>query len=219
MAFQKPKSPTPTSSRQKEEVEEDEPSPGKVQMEEDLDIQLPRVAKNTDPGIQSESEDEEHEPSNGELEFVSSNREGEEEGEVEVYDASKLILPSVGESSTDDTLLGNVELEDEEVEEEDLEKGEEKEEEEEEKAESEDDSEGEDMEDQTQTKEEGKLRDQKDLTMFSGLDQDDSDPDIDKLVAECDFLPEVCAMLLGLAKFIFGLKMFGRSFRIPVTSF
>lgn len=65
MAFQKPKSPTPTSSRQKEEVEEDEPSPGKVQMEEDLDIQLPRVAKNTDPGIQSESEDEEHEPSKG----------------------------------------------------------------------------------------------------------------------------------------------------------
>ncbi|XP_065935350.1 nucleolar protein dao-5 isoform X5 [Magallana gigas] len=194
MAFQKPKSPTPTSSRQKEEVEEDEPSPGKVQMEEDLDIQLPRVAKNTDPGIQSESEDEEHEPSNGELEFVSSNREGEEEeeGEGEVYDASKLILPSVGESSTDDTLLGNVELEeDEEEEEEDLEEGEEKEEEEEEeKAESEDDSEGEDMEDQTQTKEEGKLRDQKDLTMFSGLDQDDSDPDIDKLVAECDFLPE-----------------------------
>eukprot|EP00105_Crassostrea_gigas_P037723 XP_019921871.1 PREDICTED: neurofilament heavy polypeptide isoform X8 [Crassostrea gigas] len=191
MAFQKPKSPTPTSSRQKEEVEEDEPSPGKVQMEEDLDIQLPRVAKNTDPGIQSESEDEEHEPSNGELEFVSSNREGEEEGEGEVYDASKLILPSVGESSTDDTLLGNVELEeDEEEEEEDLEEDEEKEEEEEEKAESEDDSEGEDMEDQTQTKEEGKLRDQKDLTMFSGLDQDDSDPDIDKLVAECDFLPE-----------------------------
>lgn len=208
MAFQKPKSPTPTSSRQKEEVEEDEPSPGKVQMEEDLDIQLPRVAKNTDPGIQSESEDEEHEPSNGELEFVSSNREGEEDDEGEVYDASKLILPSVGESSTDDTLLGNVELEeDEEEEEEDLEEGEEKEEEEEEeKAESEDDSEGEDMEDQTQTKEEGKLRDQKDLTMFSGLDQDDSDPDIDKLVAECDFLPEVCAMLLGLAKFIFGLK-------------
>lgn len=206
MAFQKPKSPTPSSSRQKEEVEEDEPSPGKVQMEEDLDIQLPRVAKNTDPGIQSESEDEEHEPSNGELEFVSSIQEGEEEGEGEVYDASKLILPSVGESSTDDTLLGNVELEeDEEEEEEDLEEKEE-EEEEEEKAESEDDSEGEDMEDQTQTKEEGKLRDQKDLTMFSGLDQDDSDPDIDKLVAECDFLPEVCAMLLGLAKFIFGLK-------------
>lgn len=116
MAFQKPKSPTPTSSRQKEEVEEDEPSPGKVQMEEDLDIQLPRVAKNTDPGIQSESEDEEHEPSNGELEFVSSNREGEEEGEGEVYDASKLILPSVGESSTDDTLLGNVELEEDEEE-------------------------------------------------------------------------------------------------------
>lgn len=186
MAFQKHKSPSPTPSPQKEEVEEDKPSSGKVQMEEDLDIQLPRIARNTDPGIQSESEseDEEHEPSNGELEFVSPKREGEEEGEGEVYDASKLILPSVGESTTDDTLLGNVELEEEEEEEE------EKEETTEEEAESEDDSEKEEMKEQNQMKEETKMKDQKDLTMFSGLDQDDSDPDIDKLVAECDFLPE-----------------------------
>lgn len=117
-------------------------------MEEDLDIQLFRVIKNIDFGIQSESEDEEYELLNGELEFVFFNREGEEEGEGEVYDVFKLILFFVGESSIDDILFGNVEFEDEEVEEEDLEKGEEKEEEEEEKVESEDDSEGEDMEDQ-----------------------------------------------------------------------
>lgn len=120
-------------------------------MEEDLDIQLFRVVKNIDFGIQSESEDEEYELSNGELEFVFFNREGkeEEEGEEEVYDVFKLILFFVGESSIDDILFGNVEFEeDEEEEEEDLEEDEEKEEEEEEKVESEDDSEGEDMEDQ-----------------------------------------------------------------------
>lgn len=79
------------------------------------------------------------------MEFVFFNREGEEEGEGEVYDVFKLILFFVGESSIDDILFGNVEFEeDEEEEEEDLE---EKEEEEEEKVESEDDSEGEDMED------------------------------------------------------------------------
>lgn len=120
-------------------------------MEEDLDIQLFRVVKNIDFGIQSESEDEEYELLNGELEFVFFNREGEEEGEGEVYDVFKLILFFVGESSIDDILFGNVEFEeDEEEEEEDLEEGEEKEEEEEgEKVESEDDSEGEDMEDQS----------------------------------------------------------------------
>lgn len=117
-------------------------------MEEDLDIQLFRVVKNIDFGIQSESEDEEYELLNGELEFVFFNRE-EEEGEGEVYDVFKLILFFVGESSIDDILFGNVEFEeDEEEEEEDLEEDEEKEEEEEEKVESEDDSEGEDMEDQ-----------------------------------------------------------------------
>lgn len=115
-------------------------------MEEDLDIQLFRVVKNIDFGIQSESEDEEYELLNGELEFVFFNRE--EEGEGEVYDVFKLILFFVGESSIDDILFGNVEFEeDEEEEEEDLEEKEE-EEEEEEKVESEDDSEGEDMEDQ-----------------------------------------------------------------------
>lgn len=120
-------------------------------MEEDLDIQLFRVVKNIDFGIQSESEDEEYELLNGELEFVFFNREGEEEGEGEVYDVFKLILFFVGESSIDDILFGNVEFEeDEEEEEEEEEDLEEKEEEEveEEKVESEDDSEGEDMEDQ-----------------------------------------------------------------------
>lgn len=118
-------------------------------MEEDLDIQLLRVVKNIDFGIQSESEDEEYELLNGELEFVFFNQEGEEEGEGEVYDVLKLILFFVGESSIDDILFGNVEFEeDEEEEEEDLEEDEEKEEIEEEKVESEDDSEGEDMEDQ-----------------------------------------------------------------------
>ena len=179
MAFQTvPKSPSPASPPEEEEKPQTE--------DEDVDpeIQLPRTTKNTDPGIESESEDEDDE--HGQLEFVSSTQEREDA----VYDASKLILPTVGESSTDNTLLENVELEDEEDEEEDVECGREGEEEEEEE---------EDMDDQNQSKEEERTTDQKDLTLFSGLDHDDSDPDIDKLVAECDFLPEVRAMLLALA--------------------
>nr|XP_022338748.1 neurofilament heavy polypeptide-like [Crassostrea virginica] len=172
MAFQTvPKSPSPASP-----PEEEEEKPQTEDEDVDQEIQLPRAAKNTDPGIESESEDEDDE--HGQLEFVSSTQEREDA----VYDASKLILPTVGESSTDNTLLENVELEDEEDEEEDVERGREGEEEEEE--------EEEDMEDQNHSKEEERRTDQKDLTLFSGLDHDDSDPDIDKLVAECDFLPE-----------------------------
>ena len=182
MAFQTvPKSPSPASP-----PEEEEEKPQTEDEDVDQEIQLPRAAKNTDPGIESESEDEDDE--HGQLEFVSSTQEREDA----VYDASNLILPTVGESSTDNTLLENVELEDEE-EEEDVEHGREGEEDEEEEEEEED------MEDQNQSKEEERRTDQKDLTLFSGLDHDDSDPDIDKLVAECDFLPEVRAMLLALA--------------------
>ncbi|XP_062611914.1 myb-like protein X isoform X2 [Saccostrea cucullata] len=181
MAFQqKDKKPSPL------------PSPNKDQEEEQF--QFPKVSKsspeepqeeterNTDPGIHSDSEDEQ-EPK--ELEFVSST--GNEEGEV--YDSSKLILPTFGESSTDDTLLGKVELEDDE-EEDDMKDEVEDEEEEDIEGEEDESIEEEEMEDQKPANQEDRRENPKDLTMFSGLDHDDSDPDIDKLVAECDFLPE-----------------------------
>lgn len=181
MAFQhKDTHLSPASSLEKEFPKMAEPASEESKKNDLKDIQFPRAERNTDPGIQSEDEDEElelHEEPPEELEFVSSHRQEEEEGEV--YDSSKLILPTFGESNTDDSLLGNVELEEDEEEED----GEEEEEEEK-------------MEHQKQTME---GEDQKDLTMFSGLDHDDSDPDIDKLVAECEFLPEVCAMLLVIA--------------------
>jgi hypothetical protein len=179
MAFQhKDKRLSPASSREKELLKMADPESEESQDDDAKDVLFTGAEKNTDPGIQSEEEDE---GPPDELEFVSSHRQ--EEGEV--YDSSKLILPTVGESNTDDSLLGNVELLDDE-----------EEEEEEGKEEEEDINEEEKMENQKQIK---KGEDQKDLTMFSGLDHDDSDPDIDKLVAECDFLPEVCAMLLVIA--------------------
>ncbi|XP_048752054.2 neurofilament heavy polypeptide-like isoform X6 [Ostrea edulis] len=167
MAFQhKDTHLSPASSLEKEFPKMAEPASEESKKNDLKDIQFPRAERNTDPGIQSEDEDEElelHEELPEELEFVSSHRQEEEEGEV--YDSSKLILPTFGESNTDDSLLGNVELEEDEEDEEEEEK----------------------MEHQKQTME---GEDQKDLTMFSGLDHDDSDPDIDKLVAECEFLPE-----------------------------
>ncbi|XP_061162264.1 nucleolar protein dao-5-like isoform X2 [Saccostrea echinata] len=203
MAFQqKDKKPSPVPSPDKEEREQfqfpkvSKSSPEEPQEEDLEDVQLPRAERNTDPGIQSESE-EEQDRLPEELEFVSSKGNGE----GEVYDATKLIMPTFGESSTDDTLLGKVELEDDE-EEDDMRDEEEDEEddmteegeEEEDDMRDDEDEEGsveeEEMEDQKQASQEDRRENTKDLTMFSGLDHDDSDPDIDKLVAECDFLPE-----------------------------